>query len=90
MSSSEKLSGGCLGCSSQALGESMILRNMGLVGSRVNFGRVNFYLFKELVDEIPGKLLLGTEELTRAAKSFRPLFIALHPRESGIKHRVAF
>lgn len=58
MSSSEKLSGGCLGCSSQALGESMILRNTGLVGSTVNSGRVNFYLFKELVDEIPWETVL--------------------------------
>lgn len=39
---SEKLSGGCLDCNSQAMDESMILRNMGLMGSRVNF-----HLFKK-------------------------------------------
>lgn len=56
----------------------MILRNMDLMGSRVNF-----YLFKKLVIEIPWEAPLGPEELTRG---FRTLFLALHPRESGIKH----
>lgn len=53
MSSTEKLSGGCLDCSSQALDESIILRNMGLMGTRINL-----YLFKKLVDEIPWEAAL--------------------------------
>jgi len=47
--------GGSLGCSGHALAEFIISRNGGLEKSAVrtlNFGRVNFRLFKELLAEI--------------------------------------
>ena len=52
--------GGSLGCS--ALVEFVILRNVGLAKSGVrtlNFGRVIFRLFKELLDEIWEAVLRG-------------------------------
>lgn len=50
---------GSLGCSSHTLVEFMILRNTNLAKTKVrtlNFRRVNFQLFKELVDGIPWEL----------------------------------
>lgn len=50
---------GSLGCSSHTLVEFMILRNTNLARTKVrtlNFRRVNFQLFKELVDGIPWEL----------------------------------
>lgn len=48
--------GGSLGCSDQALVESVISRSVSLVRNKVktlSFARGNFLLFKELVKEIP-------------------------------------
>ena len=48
--------GGSLGCSDHALVKFLNLRNVGLAksGFRIqNFGRTNFSLFEELLDEIP-------------------------------------
>ena len=50
-----------LGCSDHALNEFMILRNAGLSNSGVrtlNFRRVNFSLFNELLDEVPWEAVL--------------------------------
>lgn len=47
---------------------------MGLAESKVrtlNFRKGKLQLFKDLVDEIPGTLLLGIEELIGAGSSFR-------------------
>jgi len=51
----EVKTGSTLGCSNHILVEFMVSRNMGTAKSKVrtlNFRRVNFGLFKELLDEI--------------------------------------
>jgi len=48
--------GGSVGCSNHTLAEFLISRSVGLTKSRVrtlNFRRVNFQLFKELLNGIP-------------------------------------
>jgi len=53
-------------------------KDMGLTKSKVrtlNFQRVKFQLFKNLVDEIPRTLTLGTKELKRAGDSLMMLFL---------------
>lgn len=48
--------GGILDCSSHALGELMIMRNMDLVkkqSQKLELRRVNIYLFKEFLNQIP-------------------------------------
>lgn len=67
-----------LGCNDPALGELLTSKNMGLMRSWVrtlNFSRVNFQLFKELMGEICWDLSSGTEDLTRAGNSLNRLFL---------------
>lgn len=65
--------GNSLGCSDHAVVELTVLRDMGQLKSNVrtlNFRKVNFQLFKELVSRIPGKLPAWTREQNRAGRPF--------------------
>jgi len=66
---------GSLGCGDHALMEFTILRDMRQANCKVrtlNFRKVKFQLFKELVGP-PGKPPSGTGEQNRAGRSFRML-----------------
>ena len=71
---------GSRGCSDWDLVEVEISRNMGLAKSRIrtlNFGRANFRLFKELLDEISWEAVLrekGAEESCLLSRSISFLF----------------
>lgn len=63
---------GSLGYSDHALVEFVISRKMGLAKNRVRtlkVRRVNFWLIKELLGGILGKLFSGTEEWSKADSS---------------------
>lgn len=67
----KKLTGGNLDYSDRAL--FVISRNLGLAKSRVralNFRRVKFMLFKELLDEIPWKAVLRDKGIEQCWKLF--------------------
>lgn len=64
--------GSNLGYSNHILFQFVILGNMDLANSKVRtlkYRRAKFQLFKDLVDENPGTLSLGTKELIRAGNS---------------------
>ena len=70
--------GGSLGCRDHTLVESTVLGDMvkvkGIVRT-LNFRKVNFQLFKELVSKTPWKCSSVTEEQNRAGRSSRTLSI---------------
>jgi len=75
--------GGSLGCSNHALVKFVITRNMGLEKSGVrtlNFGRVNFRLFKELLDEIPWETLLRDKGTVRSWQHIKDAFLRSQQR----------
>lgn len=66
---------GSLGCSD--LDVFVILKNMGLIKGGVgalNFKKVNFRLFKELLDEISSKKTLDTKKWNKAGYALRMPF----------------
>ena len=67
-----------LGCSDHALVEFTILRDMGQVKSKVrtlNFRRVNFQLFKELVDGTPWEAALRDKGAEQSWQLFKDIFL---------------
>ena len=67
---------GSLGCSDWDLVEVEISRNMGLAKSRIrtlNFGRANFRLFKELLDEISWEAVLREKGAEKSCPLFRSI-----------------
>jgi len=69
----KRLAGGNLGYSDHVLVEFVISRNLGLAKSRVralNFRRVKFMLFKELLDEILWEAVLRDKGMEQSWKLF--------------------
>lgn len=69
---------GSLHCSDQVLVELMIWKDIGQVNSIVktqNLRKVNFRLFKELVDGTPWKLPSGIKKQKRAGSSLKTFFL---------------
>ena len=67
-----------LGCSDHALVEFVILRNVGLTRSGVktlNFVRVKFRLFKELLDKIPWEAVLRDKGVKESWLLFKDAFL---------------
>jgi len=67
-----------LGCSDHALVEFLILRNVGLTRSGVktlNFVRVKFRLFKELLDKIPWEAVLRDKGVKESWLLFKDAFL---------------
>jgi len=83
--------GGTLGCSDHALVEFTVLRNMGRAKRKVrtlNFRKVKFQLFKELVNRTPGKLPSERREQNRAGRSLRTLSTGRKSSQSpGIRNQ---
>ncbi|KAK4810519.1 LOW QUALITY PROTEIN: hypothetical protein QYF61_004482, partial [Mycteria americana] len=70
--------GGSQGCSDHALVEFTILRDMGQVKSKVktlNFRRVSFQLFKELVDGTPWETALRDKGAEQSWQLFKDVFL---------------
>lgn len=69
---------GGVGCSNHALVESVISKNVGLTKSGVwtlNFERVNFRLFKELLDEISWETVLTNKGTEQKRQHFKNIFL---------------
>ena len=69
--------GGSLGCSCDALVEFTILRDMGHMKSRVrtlSFRRMNFQLFKGLVDGAPWETVLSEKGAEQSWQFFKEIF----------------
>ena len=70
----EVKTGSTLGCSNHILVEFMVSRNMGTAKSKVrtlNFRRVNFGLFKELLDEISWEPVLRFKWMVQCWQHFK-------------------
>ena len=66
--------GGSLGCSSHALVKFVISRSVGMANSGVrtlNFRRVKFQLFKELMDEILWGIVLRDMKMEQIFQDFK-------------------
>ena len=72
---STKMLRGCLGYSGHALVEFVFSRNIGLAKSKVEtpkFKRINFQMFKGLMDEIPWDTILrdrGNDQTWQVSKN---------------------